>query len=226
MKKIILSVFVLFAVSLLSSCSSVTSIDGTWKAPATVAQKYKKIVVLALVNDIAKRSTIEKGIVNNLISNGFNAVSGSSILPPDLIDVDKDGKLDPGAKEIIISKLKEAGIDGAIVSSLEDVQKSTSYVPGTSYYAPGAGMYGFSGYYGGMYNNVYGGGYGRVIGTPGYYVENQNYIVTTNFYNVDSEKLLWSTQSGTINPSSLSDFAKSYGSSVVNAFVSSGVAKK
>ena len=74
-----------------------------------------------------------------------------------------------------------------------------------------------------MYNSVYGGG---LVGTPGYYVENHNYVVTTNFYNVGTEQLLWSTQSGTMDPSSLKDFASSYGPTVVMHFLESGVKLK
>jgi hypothetical protein len=84
-------------------------------------------------------------------------------------------------------------------------------------------MYGFRGYYGGMYNNVYGGVY---YVPSGHYVENLNYVVTTNFYNVANEQLLWSAQSGTMNPSSLADFSASYGSALVKSFIASGVVRK
>lgn len=224
MKRIILSVTALFVFSIvLSSCSSVTTIDGTWKSPSATATKYKKIAVIGLSPDLVKRSTVERSVVNNLISNGFSAVSGSTILPQSLYDSDSDGKFDNGAKEKIIETLKSNGVDGVITIAVEDVKKSVSYVPGTSYYAPSAGMYGFGGYYGGAYNGFYGGG---IVNNPGYYQQNTQYVVTTNFYNVGSEKLMWSTQSGTMDPSSLNDFATSYGSSVVSAFVESGVARK
>lgn len=224
MKKIILSVTALFVFSvLLSSCSSVTTIDGTWKSPSATATKYSKIVVIGLSPDLVKRSTVERSVVNSLISNGFNAVSGSTLLPQSLYDFNSDGKFDDGAKEKIVAALKAAGVDGAITVAVEDVKKSTSYVPGTSYYAPGVGAYGFGGYYGGAYNGFYGGG---IVSNPGYYQQNTQYVVTTNFYNVGSEKLMWSTQSGTMDPSSLNDFATSYSSSMVSAFVESGVARK
>jgi len=224
MKKIISLLFIVSSLSVLSSCATVTEIDGTWKKSGTVAQKYNKIVVLGLANDLAKRSTVETGIVNNLIKNGYNAVAGSAVLPTNVIDVNSDGKLDAGVKEQLVSQLKAAGVDGALVFALNDIQKSTQYVPGTVSYTPAVGMYGFSGYYGGMYDNMYGvGGYTQ---TPGHYVENTNYVMTTNFYNVVNESLLWSTQSGTMSPSSLADFSASYGAAVVKAFIASGVVSK
>ena len=74
-----------------------------------------------------------------------------------------------------------------------------------------------------MYNNVYGGGYSQ---TPGYYVQNLNYVVTTSFYNVANEQLIWSAQSVTMDPSSLADFSASYGSALVKSFIESGVVRK
>lgn len=100
MKKIALFVSVLFILSsFLSSCSSVTEINGSWKKPGTTAQKYKKIVVIGVFNDLVKRSMLEKSVVNSLTANGFNAVSGSNILPNSLLDTDNDKKLDPDARK-------------------------------------------------------------------------------------------------------------------------------
>jgi hypothetical protein len=48
-------------------------------------------------------------------------------------------------------------VDGALVFVFKDIEKSFSYIPGTYSYTPAAGMYGFRGYYGGMYNYLYGG---------------------------------------------------------------------
>lgn len=218
MKKTALFISVLIILSaFLSSCSSVTEINGSWKKPGAVAQKYKKIVVIGVFNDLVKRSMLEKSIVNSLTANGFNAVSGSNILPNSLLDTDNDKKLDADAREKIIKILNEQGIDGAIAFTLEDVKKSTSYVPGNNFYTPGVGMYGFYGYYGAAWNNYY---------DPGYYVTTTNVFLTTNFYNVASEQLLWSTQSQTVDPQSLSDFASSYGPTVVNSLLESGVIRK
>jgi len=64
---------------------------------------------------------------------------------------------------------------------LKEVQKSTSYTPGTSY----------------------GGWYGYRYSSPGYYSENETFMVETNLYSLVSDKLLWSGTTSTLNPSSL-----------------------
>ncbi|MBK8552843.1 MAG: hypothetical protein IPL53_17985 [Ignavibacteria bacterium] len=217
MKKIILLSISLIFLSYFYSCSSVTEVTGTWKKPATAAQKYNKICVLGASKDIVKRSMVEKAVVNQMSLYGINAVAGVNILPDNFIDSDNDSKVDSENKAALIAKLKEAGVDGVFLISLQDVKKSESYVPGTSYYAP------YAGFYGGFYNN-YWGSY-NMVSSPGYYVQNTNYFLSSNFYNIASESLLWSAQSNTFDPQSLNDFTKSYASSVVEQFASSGVVK-
>jgi len=217
MKKIFSSLLIVALIYLMSGCSSVTDIEGTWKKPATPGQKYKKIVVLGLYNNVAKRSTVENAIVSEFKLNGINAVAGTNVLPHDLIDTDKDGKVDSRNKEIIVEKLKQEGIDGAFVFKVEDVKETENYVPGTSYYAPYSGYYPFYNYYWSSYDMVY---------SPGYYTKTTNVIFVSNFYNVSKEQLVWSTQSKTLNPVSLSDFAKSYSKAVVDDLLNSGVIKK
>jgi hypothetical protein len=224
MKTIYIILSIASTLLFLSSCASVTTIDGTWTNSEAVSQRYHSIAVFCFIsNDLVQRSTIEDSIINELMKNGFHAVAGSSILPTDLIDVDSDGRLDKGAKKIIANKLKAAGVDGALVIVLKDIENSLSYVPGPYLYRPAIGTYGFSGYYGGMYNNMNSGVYNQ---TPGYYVQNSNYEVTANFYSVANDQLLWSALSGTMNPSSLADFAGSYGSALVKSFLESGVVRK
>jgi hypothetical protein len=81
----------------------------------------------------------------------------------------------------VAEKLKKDGFDGVILFRLKEVQKSTSYTPGTSY----------------------GGWYGYRYSSPGYYSENETFMVETNLYSLVSDKLLWSGTTSTLNPSSL-----------------------
>ncbi len=217
MKKIIFLSLSIVLFSYFYSCSSVTEVTGTWKKPATVATRYNKICVLGAAKDIVKRSMVEKAVVTQMSMYGINAVAGVNILPDNFIDSDNDNKVDSDNKAALVSKLKAEGVDGVFVISLQDVKKSEQYVPGSTYYAPYAGFYG--GFYGGYY-----GAY-NMVSSPGYYVQNTNYFLSSNFYSLDTEQLLWSAQSNTFDPQSLSDFTKSYASSVVEQFANSGVVK-
>ncbi len=222
MKKIILSMITAVSLSiLLSSCSTVTEINGTWKKPGASAQKYKKIVVLGVSKDVVKRSTLEKAVASNMKKYGLNAVSGTDLIPDTFLDKDGDGQVDEGIKEEIVAKLKENGVDGAFVMALTGKKEEEYYVPGTySYgpsYSPYSGYYGFNSYFYGAWNTVY---------SPGYYAKQTNIFFASNFYNVNTEQLVWSAQSETFDPQSLKTFAESYSKMVVDEFVASGVVRK
>lgn len=217
MKKIILSITVLCTLIYFTSCSSVTTVSGTWKKPATVAQKYNKIAVIGLSGDIVKRSAIEKAIVAKFAASGINAVAGTNILPDNLVDGNADHKVDEEKKNEIANLLKKQGVDGVLTISLVNVKESEQYVPGTSFYTPYSGYYGFNSYYWGAYN---------MVNTPGYYVQNTNIFLASNFYNLGTEQLLWSAQTNTGNPTSLSDLSQSYASALVEKFLNAGVITK
>jgi len=199
------------------SCSSVTEVTGTWKKPATSAKKFNKVAVLGISGDIVKRSAVENAIVSQLRKYGINAVSGTNILPDSFIDANSDGKVDSENKEAIQAKFKQEGVDAVFVISLMDVKETEHYVPGSTYYSPSSGYYPFYNYYWGTYN---------VVHTPGYTTRSTNYFLSSNFYDLTTEQLVWSAQSETFNPQSLSDFSKSYATAVTEDFVNSGVIKK
>ena len=73
---------------------------------------------------------------------------------------------------------------------LADVEKETSYVPGTT-----------SAYYGG-YGRYYGYGAG-MYSSPGYYTTDKNYFVETTVYSVEPDKLLWTGTTKTVNPTKI-----------------------
>ncbi|MBS1519310.1 MAG: hypothetical protein JSS91_14600 [Bacteroidetes bacterium] len=217
MQKVFLTVVAVLLTVTLYSCSSVTEMSGTWKKPATAAKKYKEIIVMGISDNIVAKSKVENAVVSQLKKNGINAVSGTNTLPNSMFDSDGDGKADPENQEKVKAKLKELGIDGAIVISVLDIKEEERYVPGTSYYSPYNSYYPFYNYYWGSYN---------VVHSPGYYTKSTNVFLTSNFYNVNDEQLLWSAQSQTFNPTSLNDFAKSYSESMVDDFLSSGLVKR
>jgi hypothetical protein len=73
---------------------------------------------------------------------------------------------------------------------LADIEKETSYVPGTT-----------SGFYGG-YGMYY--GYGASFySSPGYYTTDKNYFIETTVYDVRTNKLLWTGTTKTVNPSNI-----------------------
>ena len=156
---------------LLAGCGPSTKIEKTWTDPSFTkesVQSVKKVLVMGLLNDESTRRIAEDKMVAAF--KNVTAVQSYSYLSAS--DTDRNA---------VEAKLKQDGFDAVIVMRLANVDKSTSYVPGTTY----------------------GGWYGYRYGSSGYYTEDKTYYVETNFYSIPEAKLLWSGTTSSLNPSKL-----------------------
>lgn len=160
----------------LAACGPSTKIEKTWTDPSFTPGNvnFHKILVIGQMPDESSRRIAEDKLVA-AIKNVTAVPSYTYLLPSD------------SAISTVDAKLKADSFDGVVIMRLSAVDKSTSYVPGTSY----GGYYGRYGYYGGGY------------GTSGYYQEDKTYFVETNFYSLPESKLLWSATTSSLNPSKL-----------------------
>ena len=166
----------LFALVLLPSlifysCGPSTKIEKTWTDPsfnATSAAALKKVLVMGLLKDESTRRIAEDKMVGAFKS--VAAVQSYSYL-----------QSSDTVRSDVEARLKKDGFDGVVVMRLSDVDKSTSYVPGTAY----------------------GGWYGYRYASPGYYQEDKTFYVETNVYSLTENKLLWSGTTSSLNPSNL-----------------------
>ena len=183
MKKII---FVIMALSLLVSCTS-TKIVNSWKDPGTTisANQIDKILFIALVKDESFRRVVEDRLV--ALSNGKGLASYNIITGNNLPKTDKTA---------ISQRLKADGVDLIVMMGLVDVREETRYVPG-SFESGYGGMRRYGGYWGGY-------GYAApVYYDPGYYTTDKKFLVETNVYSVEQDKLLWSGTTSSMNPSNI-----------------------
>lgn len=162
---------------LLLSCGSNTSIVNSWREPnsSITKEKFKKVLVVALVRDEANRRTIENKIAarNPIFHSSFAFLNEKNL------DLSKEERM---------SILKSENFDGAVTMRLVSVEKETYYVPGTNtgaYYGNG-----FSNWYGAYSYNYY---------TPGYYNEETSYIVETNIFSLTQNKLIWTGTTKSLN---------------------------
>jgi hypothetical protein len=133
-----------------------------------------KTLAVALVKDETSRRVIEDQLVKRI---GGNTVSSYTILTD-------------ASEEALKQKLTEGKFTHVLLMRLADIEKETSYVPGTT-----------TAFYGG-YGRYYGYGAG-MYSTPGYYTTDKNYFVETTVYSVNPDKLLWTGTTKTVNPSKL-----------------------
>jgi len=169
-------------IALMVACSPATKLEKSWLDPSVTPATVKiftKVLVVAKLKDESSRRIAEDKMAKQV--KAPVAVQSYSYLTADV------------SEEQLSAKLKSDGFDGVILMQLKEVEKSTSYTPGTTY----AG-----GWYGG-YRGGYRGGYGGVYGSPGYYSEDKTYLVETSIFSLTDNKLLWAGTTSSLNPTKI-----------------------
>jgi len=208
MKYLIFSLFTIIIIS----CSTQTQITGIWLDENYQAEDFNKLAVVAITSNIQNRDIFENAIVHKLKEIGYNAVPGAVIITPQMIKL-KD-------KEVLKKALLKESIDGVLAISLLDIKEDTYYVPGSGgYYQP----YEYGSYYGSFYD-YYDYNYGRVY-SPGYYETSKQIYLESNFYNLNTGKLVQTIQSETIDPADVRDLAQSYSNILIQQLVTGRVLK-
>ena|SRR5450432_193388 len=204
-------IFLFVAISFLAACSS-TKVTSSWKSPDVTSGNLsmKKIMVAALLPDKNRelQKSMERQLVDELKSKGIDAVSAYEVYGPKYL---------PGDEHKAINKLQESGIDGFLTVVLLNKSKEKSYNPGYSQIVPVGYYRSWFGYYRTVYGQVY---------TPGYYTTQNKYYWESNLYNLPGEKLIYSAQSQSFDPSSVDKLANDYGVKLVNDMTRQGLVAK
>ena len=182
----------------LAGCAPSTQITGSWKSPDATSQTYNKIIVAALTDNVQARQTIEDNLQAQLQRQGINVTKSIDVFPPALM---RESGSDT---DMLMNRIKGDGYDAIMTTAVVDQETETHYVPGNYAYAPVSryGWYGnFRGYYSTLYPTLY---------QSGYYDKDKVYYLETNLYDAQSENLLWSAQSKSYSPASLSTFADTF----------------
>jgi hypothetical protein len=164
---------------IMSGCSTSTQLRKSWSDPslgnAPVKPFNKVMVIVKAKNEVSKRAAEDQLVAQ--IKKG-KAIQSYTYLTP----------ADTSQKELV-KKLIRDGFDGVIMMRLKAVVQTQTTNPGTSY----SSWYGYSTPYG------YGYGYSVNLGSsenngPSTVDVNspKDYIIETNIYSLEAEKLLWS----------------------------------
>jgi len=170
----------LLFLTLASSCgTTTTTITDTWKDPGTTKFDFTKVLTLMIIDEDIVRRSAETRLAENI--KGVEAIPSHTFLTrEDLKDVNK-------AK----AKVKERGIDGAVILRIIAVDEEQQYVSGRYVTDP---SYSFWGYYGYYWPRVY---------EPGYSISRQVITIETKVFSLKEDKLLWSGISRTPQPESV-----------------------
>jgi hypothetical protein len=187
---------------MLNSCSTTsTVITGTWNND-TINQRYDHILVAALSENVAIKSTLEEDLAAKLEEEGIKVTKSIDVMPPKLIE-------DDNQKKKILENIQQEGVNGILTISLLDQQTETRYIPGGYDYAPGSRF----GYYSNFWS-YYDYWYPR-FQADGYYATNRTYFIETNLYDAGTENLVWSTQSETYSPDRLQMLSDDYSNRII-----------
>jgi len=159
-------------------------------------------MVLGLIRDEDRNMQInmENHLVGDLKDMGYNAVSSFAEYGPRAFD-----KMTEVAA---LDKLKTSGVDAVITIVLLDKKKESRYVSGSINYTPYGPYYRrFWGYRTTLFDRIY---------EPGYYVTNTKYFWESNFYEMNTQQLLYSAQTETFDPANSESLAHEYGQLIVN----------
>lgn len=207
----------LLAVLLLHSCAPATKITASWGQKDVVPKKYSKVAIVAISPNTQTRASVESVVAEKLNAAGIKAVPTFNTFP----FAGKIGELGLDQETVqrkIREKINENGMDALLTIVLLDKKKEDRYVEGSSI-SLAAPVYGYPyyGYYSYAYATVYDGGY---------YTTSTTYFLETNLYDVASEKLIWTAQTSTMDPSSLEKEAASYATLIVNDMLAKKVVAK
>lgn len=198
----------LFTVLLFGSCSS-TKLTSSWAAPdASSVSQFNKVLVIGLMGakDRNLRENVENTIVKDLQARGINAGSAFAEYGPKAFE---------GLNEAsALKKIKDKGFDGTFTIALLDKTKEKTYNPGMVNVVPQT--YRFWGYYRTIYTRIY---------EPGYYSVTNRFVLEANFYSLNKEKLLYSAQTKSQDPSSPQSLAADFSKKLFDDMTQKGVIK-
>jgi len=195
---------------MLQYCGTSTKVIGSYSNPDAVGTNYSNVMVVALTSNVVARRAVEDQIVAALEKKGISATASINAFPPSYMQKQP-------TKDEVLDRIRQEGHDGVLTIGLLDQRTETRYVPGTSSYAP-VSRYGYYGTFGGYYSTMY-----PTFYDPGYYTTDKTYVIETNLYDAQTEKLIWSAQTETYDPSNADSGAKSMAAAIADRMSSDGV---
>ena len=184
-------------VLLMAGCSSqkeVGTVNLTVQKENLPAKKYASVFIVALTMDPEARTAVENSVANIATARGLRAVKSIDAINIDL----KNPRL--VTREEVTSKVKENNCEGLYVVSLVKKEESVDYTASTTTAAP-ATYVSWNGYYTDKQQ--------RISGSY-YYTVDRTYVLETRFFDVASEKLVWSAESKLFSPPTLKTFCGDY----------------
>jgi hypothetical protein len=205
--------FFLVITFMIEGCSPTQRITGSWvNREALPEGPYKSIYIVVISQDNSANKIVEDLMARRISSRGPKAVKSSDFFP---LNISSTKRI---SKEQMDGAIIKSGCDAVLTIALLDVRTEHHYTPGTVYAPVTYGYYGsYYGYYNYYYPQVY---------SPGYYTSEKVFYLESNFYDLASDKLIWSVQSETYEPTGLKSWFQAYSYMLINHLKKEGLIKK
>lgn len=198
----LLFVSVIFAIAIISSCSSSTQLQNMWKNESYQKEGFKKILVFGMAGKEWKKKVYENEFGTVLKKYNVEPVVAWQVLP----------KGEQLSVETFEKYFKDQDIDAVLVTmETGESTKETMYSGGTSYVAMG-----FNGFYVST---------SPIYNVPGYLSEEKVVYMDTKLFETKEGKLVWSATSESYEPKSTSDVIKLTSLIVVDELYQEGFIK-
>lgn len=197
MKKISFSTLLL-VIGMAWVLSSCTTVNLTsWKDPGTTTQ-INSVFVLTLFEKLEAAKPFEDYSAQTFTTGGLKVFKSMDYIAPNQgITSDQ-----------LVAKVKELGAQSVLVYAPKGQDNTVNYNPPT-----------YAGFYGGWRGGVY-------AVNPGYYSESTTYHVQANLYLVDGDKLIWTGDMSSTDPTSAESAALEASKAVYNDWVKNGLVTK
>lgn len=225
MKYIFYSFFVLL---LLSSCSrNATKVNLSIKTTESAAAEYNRLAVLVILPQMSNRATIEIEMVDKLREQGIKCITTYDAFPfaGNKEVLDKMELHGEALRAKVKERVKTYEIDALMTITLLDAKQEERYVEGSSLTISGPTYYSAHPQYAYSYYDYYAYSYATVY-DRGYYTTTTTYFLETNLYDIASERLIYTGQTATKDPSSIDKEAKKFADIIVNELFSKKIIKK
>ena len=175
---------VLAGAGLLASCAS-TSFVSTWKAPDAQSLRGEgKVVTVVMTQNEAMRRGAEDSLAQEITKMGAQAVPGYTLIQNEPTETEANAK----------EALEKAGVGIVVTMRPTGVSQEISSSPTASATYWGGGYYGY--------------GWGAAYG-PSMEIHTDTIVhIQTLVYSLKQNKLVWSGQSKTTNPSNVDSLMK------------------
>jgi hypothetical protein len=182
------SLVCVLGVALLCSCAAPTKLVGTWQNDAYAKRSMRKVMVIAVTQDMRLRQLAENEISRQFAERKVQAVSSVGLL----------GTQTEINRANIEKSVAGTDIDAVFTIRVADERKEESEVPGVThnYSAPPTYYYNFYDYHERSSTS---------ISAPGYTAISEIFVLESNLYDVGTADLMWTATTQTTDPKSAED---------------------